>query len=91
MSFILQYGVDDNVVTKIATAKEVVETYGYSDFNCAENITVFYTKEIGVFVPCKIVHSHNEVVDEFGHLDMRCDIVDTTTNETLASACYEEH
>ena len=91
MKFLLQYEIEDEMVTKIATANEIIELYGYSDFNCAENITVFLIKAIGVFIPCKIVHSHNEVVDKFGHIDMWCDIVDTTTNEPIASACYQEH
>lgn len=91
MKFLLQYLCEDELVTKVTTENEVIATYGYSDFNCAENINVFYIKEIGVFVPCKIVRSHNEVVDKFGHIDIWCNIVDTTTNEILASACYEDH
>lgn len=91
MNFVLQYEVDGELVTKVSTAKEIIELFGYSDFNCAENITVFYTKEIGVFTLCKILHSHHEVVDDFGHLDMWCNIVNAETKEVLASASYEEH
>ena len=94
MEFLVQYEMDgdgiNEIVTKVLPATKVIELYGYSDYNGVSNLQVFDIREMGKFEKLRIKHSHNEVVDDYGHLDIYCDII-SPLGEVLATASYEDH
>ena len=90
MKFLAQYFVEEELITKILTGYEIIKLHGESDFNCVDNLTIFQVEDIGIFVPCKIVFSHTETVDDFGHRDIYCNIINNK-DEILHTSSYEEH
>lgn len=90
MRFLAQYFVEDDLITKLLSGYEIIKLYGEADFNGVENLIVFQIKDFGKFVPCEIVFSHMETVDDFGHRDIYCNIINNK-GDILHTSSYEEH